>query len=165
VPKQPGAHACVITTARQRKGHGGPSRPPPCRPPRARLRRLKRRARNARPLPQPRSFNDPVPYRVSVTTTRPEPRVGETRPSKGAITDQWSRDPLGESGRHRCPRIRRITDQQVEGRLNREPMNPADATKTGAPSCHPATALLIRGSKPDPRRVRTCTPDRQNQGR
>jgi hypothetical protein len=37
--------------------------------------------------------------------------------------------------------------------------------KVGAPSCHPAVALLIRGSKPDPRKVRTGTPDRWNQGR
>jgi hypothetical protein len=37
--------------------------------------------------------------------------------------------------------------------------------KSGAPSCHPATALLIRGSKPDPRRVRTGAPDHQSQGR
>jgi hypothetical protein len=36
--------------------------------------------------------------------------------------------------------------------------------KVGAPSCHPAVALLIRGSKPDPRRVQTGTPNRQSQG-
>jgi hypothetical protein len=52
-----------------------------------------------------------------------------------------------------------------EGRLGREPTDPADATKTGAPSRHPATALLIRGSKPDPRRVRTGAPNHQSQGR
>jgi hypothetical protein len=37
--------------------------------------------------------------------------------------------------------------------------------KFGAPNCHPAVALLIRGSKPDPRRVQTGAPDRQSQGR
>jgi hypothetical protein len=37
--------------------------------------------------------------------------------------------------------------------------------RRGAPSCHPVTALLIRGSKPDPRRVRTGVPDHQSQGR
>jgi hypothetical protein len=37
--------------------------------------------------------------------------------------------------------------------------------KVRAPSCHPATALLIRGSKPDPRRVRTGALDHQSQGR
>jgi hypothetical protein len=83
----------------------------------------------------------------------------------GVITDQWLRDTLGESGRHRCPRTWRTTDQQLEGRLGREPMNPADATKTGAPSSDPAMALLIRGSKPSPRRVRTGAPDPQSQGR
>jgi hypothetical protein len=56
--------------------------PPTRRPPRARLRRLKRRARGARPLPQLRSFNDSVPYRVSVTATWPEPRARETRPRR-----------------------------------------------------------------------------------
>jgi hypothetical protein len=35
----------------------------------------------------------------------------------------------------------------------------------GAPSCHSAVALLIRGSKLDPRRVRTGAPDQQRQGR
>jgi hypothetical protein len=92
-------------------------------------------------------------------------RARETRPSKGAITDQCPRDPLGESGRHRCPRIWTTTDQQLEGRLGRELMNPAGATKTGAPSSHPAMALLIRGLKPDPRRVRTSASDQQSQGR
>jgi hypothetical protein len=130
-----------------------------------RLRRLKRRARRARSQPQLWAFNGLVSYRVSVTPARPEPRARKIRPSKGAITDQWSRDPLGEGGHHSFPRIRRIIDQQLEGRLGREPTNPADVTKTGAPSCHPATALLIRGSKPDPRRVRTGAPDQRSQGR
>jgi hypothetical protein len=35
----------------------------------------------------------------------------------------------------------------------------------GAPRCHPVTALLNRGSKPDPRRVQTGAPDHQSQGR
>jgi hypothetical protein len=35
----------------------------------------------------------------------------------------------------------------------------------GALSCHSATTLLIRGSKPDPRRVRTGALDHQSQGR
>jgi hypothetical protein len=37
--------------------------------------------------------------------------------------------------------------------------------KSRATDCHLATTLLIRGSKPDPRRVRTGAPDRQSQGR
>jgi hypothetical protein len=163
--KRQNARARAIITAWQPKGRGGPSCLPPRRPLRAWLHRLKRRARSARPRPQLRSLNDLVPYRVSVTATWPEPRARETRPLKGEITDQWTRDPLGESRRHRCPRIRRITDQQLEGRLGREPTNSADVNKTGAPSFHPATALLIRGLKPDPRRVRTGAPDRQSQGR
>jgi hypothetical protein len=35
----------------------------------------------------------------------------------------------------------------------------------GAPGCHPAAALLIRGLKPDPPRVRTGASDQQSQGR
>jgi hypothetical protein len=62
------------------------------------------------------------------------------------------------------PSIRRITDQQLKGQFDRAPMSPVDVKKTGAPSCHPATALLIRGSKPNPRRVRTGAPNQQSQG-
>jgi hypothetical protein len=57
------------------------------------------------------------------------------------------------------PSISEITDQWLEGRFDRDPMNSTYQTKTGAPRCHPAKAVLIRGSKPDPRRVRTGTPD------
>jgi hypothetical protein len=165
MPKQQDAHACAIITTRQPKGRGGLSRPPPRRPLCARLRRLKRRAHSSRPRPRLRSLNDPVPYRVSVTATRREPRAQATRPSKGAITDQWPRDLLGESRSHRCPRIRRITDQQLEGRLSREPTNSVDGNKTEAPSCYPAMALLIKGSKRDPRSIPTGAPDQQSQGR
>jgi hypothetical protein len=63
------------------------------------------------------------------------------------------------------PSIRGITDQWLEGRFDRDPASSTDQTKTGAPHCHHAKALLIRGSNPDPRRVRTCAPDRQSQGR
>jgi hypothetical protein len=93
------------------------------------------------------------------------PRGSKTRPSKGAITDQWTRDPLDEEQAPQMPSIQRITDQQLKGWFNKAPMSPADVKRTGAPSCHPATALLIRGSKPDPRRVRTGAPDQQSQGR
>jgi hypothetical protein len=137
---------------------------PPRRPLHARPRHLKRHIRRARSQPQLWAFNGLVPYRVSVTPARPKPRARKTRPSKGTITDQWSQVPLGKSGRHRCPRISRITDQQLEGRLGREPTNPADVRMMGAPSRHPAMALLIRGSKPNPQRVRASAPDRQSQG-
>jgi hypothetical protein len=78
----------------------------PRRPLRARLRHLKRRARSARPLPLLWAFNGPVPYLVSVTLERAEPGAQKNRPSKGAITDQWTRDPLDESRCHRCPQSR-----------------------------------------------------------
>jgi hypothetical protein len=139
---------------------------PPRRPLHARLHRLKRRACGAQLRLRQWAFNGPVPYQVSVILTRPEPRARKIKPSKGTLTDQWSRDPLDESGRHRCPRFQRITVQQLEGRPNREPMSLADVKKTGgAFRCHPATALLIRGVEPNPRRVRTGASDQQSRGR
>jgi hypothetical protein len=44
------------------------------------------------------------------------------------------------------------------------PRNP-QMRKDGGTQLPPRTALLIRGSKPDPRRVRTGAPDHQSQGR
>jgi hypothetical protein len=37
--------------------------------------------------------------------------------------------------------------------------------KVGGPNCHPAVALLIRGSELDPRWVRNKRPDQQSEGR
>jgi hypothetical protein len=148
-PKQLDARVCAIITAQQPKGRGAPSRPAPTSPLRAQPRQLKRRAHHAQSQPQLWAFNGLIPYGVSVTPAQPEPRAQKTRPSKGANTDLWLRVPLDDSGSHRCPRIKKITDQQLVGRLGREPTNPADATKMGAPRCHLAMALLIRASKPD----------------
>jgi hypothetical protein len=106
---------------------------------------------------------DPLPSKHDPRVARA--RGSKTRPSKGAITDQWTRDPLDEEQAPQMPSIQRITDQQLKGWFDQEPMSPADVKKTGAPSCHPAMTLLIRGSKPDPRRVRTGAPDQQSQGR
>jgi hypothetical protein len=86
------------------------------------------------------------------------------RPSKGANTDQWPRSPFEINGRHRCPRLTETIDQQFEGWHGQGPSKPADA-KDGSTRLLPRTALLIRGSKPDPRRVRTSAPDHQSQGR
>jgi hypothetical protein len=61
----------------------------------------------------------------------PSQVLEKIRPLKGAVTDQWSQVPLIESGRHRCPQIQKITDQQLEGRLDHDPTCPADVTKTG----------------------------------
>jgi hypothetical protein len=87
-------------------------------------------------------------------------RGSKKRPSKGAITNQWSRSLLGESGRHRYPRFVRIIDQRPVGQPRA--LESRRCKKSGAPSCCPA--VLIRGSEPDPRRVRTGAPDRQSQG-
>jgi hypothetical protein len=59
----------------------------PRHPLRARLRRLKRRARGARPRPRPWALNGLAPYRVSEAVEQPERSACELRPSKGAITD------------------------------------------------------------------------------
>jgi hypothetical protein len=154
--------ACAIITAWQPKSRGRPSRPPPRRPLRARLHRLKRRAHGTQLRSRLWAFNGPVPYQVCATLVRPEPRARKIRPSKDTIPDQWSRDSLGESERHRCLRFQRITDQWLDGWPDRKPMSPADVKKTGPFICHPAMALLIRGSESDPRRVRTGAPDQQS---
>jgi hypothetical protein len=52
MPKRSGVRACAIITARQPKGRGSPSRPPPRHPLCVRLRRLKRRAHDARLRPR-----------------------------------------------------------------------------------------------------------------
>jgi hypothetical protein len=86
------------------------------------------------------------------------------RPSKGANTDQWPRSPFEINGRHRCPQFTETTDQRLENWHGQGPSKPVDA-KDGSTWLLPHTALLIRGSKPDPRRVRTGAPDHQSQGR
>jgi hypothetical protein len=82
----------------------------------------------------------------------------------GANDDQWPRSPFKINGCHRRPRLTETTDQQFEGWRGQGPSKPADA-KDGSTQLLPRTALLIRGSKPDPRRVRTGAPDHQSQGR
>jgi hypothetical protein len=86
------------------------------------------------------------------------------RPSKGVNTDQWPRSPFEINGRHRCPLFTETTDQWLENWHGQGPSNTADA-KDESTWLLPRTALLIRGSKPDPRRVRTGAPDHQSQGR
>jgi hypothetical protein len=81
-PKRPGMCAHTIIMARKPRGRDIPSRPPPRRPLRERLRRLKRRARNARSLPQPQPFNGMVPYQVRITSARPEPRLEKSDPRR-----------------------------------------------------------------------------------
>jgi hypothetical protein len=86
------------------------------------------------------------------------------QPSKGASIDQWPRSPFEINRHHRCPRFTGTTDQRFEGWHDQGPSKPADA-KDGSTQLLPRTALLIRGSKPDPRWVRTGAPDHQSQGR
>jgi hypothetical protein len=94
----------------------------------------------------------------------PSPWLKLTRPSKGANIDRWPRIPFEINGRRRCPRFTSTTDQRFRGWRGQGPSKPADA-KDGGTWLLPRTTLLIRGSKPDPPRVRTGAPDHQSQGR
>jgi hypothetical protein len=58
----------------------------PRHPLRARLCRLKRRARGAQLQPRLWAFNGPVPYHVSVALARPEPGAQKIKPSRGTVT-------------------------------------------------------------------------------
>jgi hypothetical protein len=109
----------------------------PHRPLHTRPWHLKRRARSAQLWPRLWALNGPVPYQIRVTLEWPELEARKTRPSKGAITDWWSRSPLSESGRHRCPRFTRITDQQLVGRPDHQPSTLADAKSRGHPAATP----------------------------
>jgi hypothetical protein len=121
------------------------------------------------------------PQRMASTTTmgikRPgplpskrDPRAARALGSKNLTLEGCDYRSVGPrpARRERAPQmpsIQRITDQQLKGWFDRALMSPADVKKTGAPSCYPAMALLIRGSKSNPRRVRTGAPDQQSQGR
>jgi hypothetical protein len=59
----------------------------------------------------------------------------------------------------------KVNDQRLVNRSNPGPSNLAYAKSREHTVVAPAVALLIRGSKPDPRRVQTGAPDRQSQGR
>jgi hypothetical protein len=72
------------------------------------------------------------------------------------------RSPRGPPGTRQVPRApmpRCAADQRLEGQRDHTPRRPQ--RKDGAAQTQPRTALLIRGSKPDPRRVRTGAPDRR----
>jgi hypothetical protein len=109
----------------------------PRHPLRERPRHLKRRARSAELWTRLWALNGPVPYQVRTTLEWPEHEARKTRPSKGAITNQWPRSPLGVNGSHRCPRSTKITDQRFEGRPSCEPSKPADVKSRRQPAATP----------------------------
>jgi hypothetical protein len=106
-------------------------------PLRARTRCLKRHAHGAELWTRLWALNGSVPHQVRTTLERPEHKVRKTRPSKGAITDQWPRSPLSANERHRWPRSMKITDQRFEGRPGCEPSKPADVKSRGQPTATP----------------------------
>jgi hypothetical protein len=71
---------------------------------------------------------------------------------------------LKQTGATGAPNSRKTTDQRLENWRGQGPSKLADA-KDGSTQLLPRTALLIRCSKPDPRRVRTGAPDHRSQGR
>jgi hypothetical protein len=116
----------------------------PCRPLRARPWRLKRGAHSAQLWTRLWALNGPVPYQVRMTLERPEHKARKTRPSKGVITDQWSRSPLSANGCHRCPQSTKTTDQRFEGQPSCEPSKPADA-KVGGNRLPPRNSSTDQG--------------------
>jgi hypothetical protein len=85
------------------------------------------------------------PQRVQTATDDLEARLKQTG-ATGALGSQ------------------KTTDQQHGSWHSQAPSKPADA-KDGSTQLLPRTTLLIRGSKPDTRRVRTGAQDHQSQGR
>jgi hypothetical protein len=128
------------------------------------------------------------------TLERYEPLARDNfNPLKGTGVRRSPRGPFETKRAPRAPMPRCITDQRLGGWLAQAldgrrcqaggaqsppapflisaprvgSPRPLDGRerKDGAAQAPPRTALLIRGSKPDPRRVRTGAPDRRSQGR
>jgi hypothetical protein len=85
-------------------------------------------------------------------------------PRRVRISTSGLKARLKKAGATGALNSRKTTDQWLENWRGQGPSKPADA-KDGSTQLLPRTALLIRGSKDDPRRVRTGAPDHQSQGR
>jgi hypothetical protein len=137
----------------------------PLRPLRAQPRRLKRRTCGARLQSRLRALNGPVPYQVRKTLEAARaPGSNKYDPRRVRISTSGLEARLKQAGATGALDSRETTDQRLENWRGQGPSKPADA-KDGSTQLLPRTALLIRGSKPDPRRVRTGAPDHQSQGR
>jgi hypothetical protein len=135
----------------------------PLRPLRARPRRLKRRARSAWLQPQLRALNGPVPYQVRKTLERPEPPAQTKLNLEGCNYRPVASKPV-QTGATGALDLRSLLISGSRAGTAENPRN-TQMRKDGNTQVLPRTTLLIRGSKPDPRRVRTGAPDHQSQGR
>jgi hypothetical protein len=130
-----------------------------------RSRRLKRSARGARLQSRLRALNGPVPYQVRKTLEAARAHgSNKYDPRRVRISTSGLEAHLKQAGATGALDSQKTTDQRLENWHGQGPSKPADA-KDGGTWLLPRTTLLIRGSKPDPRRVRTGAPDHQSQGR
>jgi hypothetical protein len=153
------------------------------------LRRSNRRAAAGRHVrlptsPTTRAATTPEKARPQCTTaattvsikwpgplpSKRDPHTARAQGSKNPTLEGCDHRPVASkpAQRERAPQVHSIQEDYWSttcGPVRPQAHGSCRCRKTGAPSCHPAAALLIRGSKPDPRRVRTDTPDRLSQGR
>jgi hypothetical protein len=94
----------------------------------------------------------------------PCPLPSKEDPRRVRISTSGLEAHLKQAGATGALDSQKTTDQRLENWHGQGPSKPADA-KDGGTWLLPRTTLLIRGSKPDPRRVRTGAPDHQSQGR
>jgi hypothetical protein len=187
-----GTHTLCALTAGENLGHDGRDPPRPRRCARAcalSLRRGDRRAeagRHVRPPTSPttRAAAAPEkarPQRGTVAATagikwpdplpsKDDPRAARAPGSKNLTLEGYDYRPVASklALRERAPQVPSIYEKLLisgsRAGTAENPRNP-QMRKDGGTQLPPRTALLIRGSNPDPRRVRTGAPDHQSQGR
>jgi hypothetical protein len=137
-----GGHATAGgPSSRRRTGRavaGGHVRLPTPPTTRARPRRLKRRARDAKPQPRLWSIKwpGPLPSKEDPRAAR-APGSEKFNPRMGASVGRSSRGPSGIKQAPQAPTPYHLTDQRLEGWLAQTPRGFADA-RPGALSRHPA---------------------------
>jgi hypothetical protein len=120
----------------------------PRRPLRARPRRLKRRARGVGLWPRLRALNGSVPYPVRMTLEQPEPQARKNLTLEECDYRSVASKPAQCERAPQVPPIYKNYRSMVRGPAWLKTLETCRCEKTGALSCHPATALLIRGLKP-----------------
>jgi hypothetical protein len=121
------------------------------------------------------------PRRETVAATAPikwpgplpnkdDPRAARALGSKNLTLEGCDYRPVASKPvqRERAPQVPSIYKKLLisgsRAGTAKNPRNP-QMRKDGGTQLPPRTALLIKGSKPDPRRIRTGAPDHQSQGR
>jgi hypothetical protein len=106
---------------------------------------------------------DPLP-------SNDDPRAARAPGSKNLTLEGCDYRPVASKSvqRERAPQVPSIYEKLLisgsRASTAENPRNP-QMRKDGGTQLPSRTALLVRGSKPDPRRVRTGAPDHQSQGR